>query len=70
MGLLVASLVLGAAGSLLLIDAMPGTAAAAAGGAAAGLPLPRFFVGFALITVAFPFGRNTTLAIFSQVTNI
>jgi hypothetical protein len=54
--MLVLSLVLGLIGSLLLIDD-PDTF----------LPLPRFFLGFAIITVAFPFGRNVTISIFSAV---
>ena len=55
--LLVLSLVLGLSGSLLLIDA-PLFPALGEG---------RFLAGFALITVAFPFGRNVALAIFSKV---
>ena len=55
--LLVLSLVLGLGGSLLLIDA-PLFPALGEG---------RFLAGFALITVAFPFGRNVALAIFSKV---
>lgn len=56
--LLVLSLVLGLAGSLLLLDRplVPYDLGEA-----------RFLAGFALITVAFPFGRNVALAIFSKV---
>ncbi|GMH99384.1 hypothetical protein TrST_g8949 [Triparma strigata] len=54
--MLVLSLVLGLVGSLLLIDSSEEF-----------LPLPRFFLGFAIITVAFPFGRNVTISIFSAV---
>ena len=31
------------------------------------LPLSRFFIGFTLITVAFPFGRNVSLSVFSKI---
>ena len=58
--MLLISLVIGLAGSLLLIDSLPFTQAQT-------LPLDRFFLGFALITVAFPFGRNVSLAVFSQL---
>ena len=56
--LLVLSLGLGLAGSVLLLDAplVP-----------LNLGEGRFLAGFALITVAFPFGRNVALAIFSKV---
>lgn len=56
--LLVASLLAGLLGSALLIDAPSGEGP---------LALWRFFAGFALITVAFPFGRNVTLGVFSNV---
>ena len=56
--LLVLSLVLGFAGSLVLLD--PPLWPAQLGEA-------RFLAGFALITVAFPFGRNVALATFSKV---
>ena len=59
--LLVSSLVIGLAGSFLLIDSLPGMTKVAV------LPLQRFFIGFTLITIAFPFGRNVSLSIFSQV---
>ena len=31
------------------------------------LPLPRFFIGFTLITVAFPFGRTSVMGCFSKI---
>jgi len=31
------------------------------------LPLPRFIAGFALITIAFPFGRTSVMGCFSKV---
>lgn len=55
--LLVVSLLCGLFGSLALLD-QP---------LAPPLATPRFLVGFALITVAFPFGRNVCLAMFSKV---
>ena len=54
--MLILSLVLGLIGSVLLIDDEENF-----------LPLPRFFLGFGVITVAFPFGRNVTISIFSAV---
>ena len=56
--LLVLSLVLGFAGSIILLDPPLWPAPLGEG---------RFLVGFALITVAFPFGRNVALATFSKV---
>ena len=50
------SLAIGLVGSLLLID-----------GHHVVLPLPQFYLGFALITIAFPFGRNVSLSIFSKI---
>ena len=58
--MLLISLVIGLIGSILLIDSPPFTDQIT-------LPLPRFFAGFALITVAFPFGRNVSLSVFSQL---
>lgn len=57
LALLVLSLVFGLVGSLLLIDQpfFPE------------LRTDRFLVGFAFITVAFPFGRNVALAMFSKI---
>ncbi|KAJ1459039.1 major facilitator superfamily domain-containing protein [Pelagophyceae sp. CCMP2097] len=55
--LLAFSLLLGFAGSALLLDAP----------LAAPLTPQRFLLGFSLITVAFPFGRTVSLAIFSKV---
>jgi len=55
--LLILSLLLGLLGSLLLIDEP----------LAPNLGESRFFLGFALITIAFPFGRNIALAMFSKV---
>lgn len=57
LALLVLSLVFGLVGSLLLIDEplFPP------------LGTDRFLVGFAFITVAFPFGRNVALAMFSKI---
>lgn len=52
--LIFVSVLMGMVGSFLLIDSMPGDPDAIM------LPLPRFFAGFALITIAFPFG-NTPL---------
>jgi hypothetical protein len=54
--MLILSLILGLIGSVLLIDDKENF-----------LPLPRFFLGFGIITVAFPFGRNVTISIFSAV---
>ena len=54
--MLVLSLVLGLIGSVLLIDTKDDF-----------LGLPRFLLGFGIITVAFPFGRNVTISIFSAV---
>jgi len=54
--MLVLSLLLGLVGSLVLID-----------GKNTHLSLPRFLVGFAIITVAFPFGRNVTISMYSLV---
>ena len=57
--LLVASIVVGLVGSAFLIDSLP-----FGGAPKITLPLSRFFVGFTLITVAFPFGRNVSLSVF------
>jgi len=59
--LLITSLVVGFVGSILLIDSLPGW------GGTQVLPLGRFFLGFTMITVAFPFGRNVSLSVFSQI---
>ena len=59
--LLIISMVLGLVGCLLLVD-YPGYPRNT-------LPLPSFLVGFAFITVAFPFGRNVTLSLYSQVSS-
>mmetsp|Transcript_1441 Transcript_1441/g.2519 ORF Transcript_1441/g.2519 Transcript_1441/m.2519 type:complete len:476 (-) Transcript_1441:114-1541(-) len=59
--LLVASLFVGLGGSLFLIDSFPGAEKPIT------LPLSRFFIGFTLITVAFPFGRNVSLSVFSKI---
>ena len=58
--LLILSLLIGLLGSLLLVDGDSGASPVP-------LPLPRFFAGFVLITVAFPFGRNVSLSIFSKI---
>mmetsp|Transcript_11099 Transcript_11099/g.22109 ORF Transcript_11099/g.22109 Transcript_11099/m.22109 type:complete len:490 (+) Transcript_11099:185-1654(+) len=60
--LLVASIVVGLIGSAFLIDSLP-----FGGAPKITLPLSRFFVGFTLITVAFPFGRNVSLSVFSKI---
>ena len=57
--LLVASIVVGLVGSAFLIDSAP-----FGGAPKITLPLYRFFIGFTLITVAFPFGRNVSLSVF------
>jgi hypothetical protein len=54
--MLVASIVLGGAGSVILIDSSSTI-----------LSIPRFLFGFAVITVAFPMGRNVTISIYSAV---
>jgi hypothetical protein len=59
--LLQMSLTAGVAGCLLLID-FPGYASA--DGA---VPLSGFLVGFTLIVIAFPVGRNVILSLYSQV---
>jgi MFS family permease len=59
--LLITSLLVGLFGSLVLIDSFPGW------GGPQVLPAGRFFLGFTLITVAFPFGRNVSLSVFSQI---
>jgi len=59
--LLIASLLVGLAGSIFLIDSLPATEKPIT------LPLGRFFIGFTLITVAFPFGRNVSLSVFSKI---
>lgn len=58
--LLIVSLIIGLVGSLLLVDGDEG-------GQPIMLPLSRFYVGFVFITVAFPFGRNVSLSIFSKI---
>jgi len=71
--LLLFSLVVGIAGSVLLIDIpssweeQAGDAGDAADDPRTTLSLWRFLIGFALITIAFPFGRNVTLGVFSNV---
>lgn len=55
--LLVASIVIGFLGSILLVD-LPVNSK---------LPVWRFLSGFSLITVAFPIGRNVVLGIFGNV---
>ncbi|KAJ8601540.1 hypothetical protein CTAYLR_005205 [Chrysophaeum taylorii] len=55
--LLVLSLVFGLVGSLALIDQPLGPP----------LDVVRFLLGFGLITIAFPFGRNVALAMYSKV---
>eukprot|EP00581_Thalassiosira_minuscula_P018614 CAMPEP_0183733914 /NCGR_PEP_ID=MMETSP0737-20130205/42400_1 /TAXON_ID=385413 /ORGANISM="Thalassiosira miniscula, Strain CCMP1093" /LENGTH=521 /DNA_ID=CAMNT_0025967281 /DNA_START=168 /DNA_END=1733 /DNA_ORIENTATION=+ len=55
--ILVSSICLGFLGSLLLLD-LPFSQT---------LPLWRFLLGFSLITVAFPLGRNVVLGIFGNV---
>uniref|UniRef100_A0A6U4JKV3 Major facilitator superfamily (MFS) profile domain-containing protein n=1 Tax=Phaeomonas parva TaxID=124430 RepID=A0A6U4JKV3_9STRA len=71
--LLVFSLVVGLAGCVLLVDVPVEEPVKGAGygnrvhGDQPSLSLWRFLVGFALITVAFPFGRNVTLGVFSNV---
>lgn len=59
--LLVTSLLVGLVGSFMLIDSPPGWAGSQV------LPIGRFFLGFTLITVAFPFGRNVSLSVFSKI---
>ena len=59
--LLITSLLVGLFGSLMLIDSFPGW------GGSQVLPVGRFFLGFTLVTVAFPFGRNVSLSVFSQI---
>ena len=54
--ILVMSILLGLIGSVILIDSADHF-----------LDLSRFFIGFAIITVAFPMGRNVTISIFSAV---
>lgn len=51
--LICVSVLMGMSGSFLLIDSMPGDPNEIM------LPLPRFIAGFALITIAFPFGNNS-----------
>lgn len=55
--LLMTSIVIGFVGSLLLVD-LPFNQA---------LPIWRFLLGFSLITVAFPIGRNVVLGIYGNV---
>ena len=59
--LLVSSLLIGLVGSLFLVDSLPFSQPAVQ------LPLGRFFIGFTLVTIAFPFGRNVSLSVFSQI---
>jgi ceroid-lipofuscinosis MFS transporter 7 len=54
--ILISSILLGLLGSVVLIDSSERF-----------LELDRFFIGFAIITVAFPMGRNVTISIYSAV---